>query len=210
VSDPVNIYALAFEGASYSSPEFAPLLVLGKILGGGKHIKYGSGVSVLAKAVAKFGHGTTLSAFNISYSDSGLFGVYVESSADKLNSAVETGVAELKKTATAISAEDLARGKAQAQFTVASSYESNAGAIDNIALQASGSYKSSADLVAAIEKVTAADVSAAAKKVCLSFLDVKIKSKISLFLPLQLFKSKPSAVAYGDVVNAPFAASFQF
>lgn len=34
VSDPVNRYALAFEGASFTSSDFAPFLVLGKVLGG--------------------------------------------------------------------------------------------------------------------------------------------------------------------------------
>lgn len=60
---------------SLNSKEAYAFAALKYAIGAGPQIKYGTGVSPFSKAVQSFKHPVGISAFNISYSDAGLFGV---------------------------------------------------------------------------------------------------------------------------------------
>lgn len=73
--------AVAVQGAPWTSPDFYPLLVAQAVVGswnrglaGGSHL-----ASPLAQAVAKHDLALSYMSFNTSYSDTGLFGIYMVS-----------------------------------------------------------------------------------------------------------------------------------
>ncbi|KAG1145499.1 hypothetical protein G6F37_001525 [Rhizopus arrhizus] len=177
-----NEYVLAFEGAAANSAEFAALQVLRHALGGELNIKHTVGSGLLAQAASKVN--AHIKAFNIGYSDAGLFGVQI--------SGAQTGVAvaaaaEQLKAAKNLSNEDFARGVAQAKFAATASFETRLDRLQTLGAQAfRGSKYSAADAVAALEKVSASDVAKVTEK---------------------LLKSKATVVALGDLYNLPYADS---
>jgi ubiquinol-cytochrome c reductase core subunit 2 len=177
-----NEYVLAFEGAAANSAEFTALQVLRHALGGELNIKHNVGSGLLAQAASKVN--AHIKAFNIGYSDAGLFGVQI--------SGAQTGVAvaaaaEQLKAAKNLSNEDFARGVAQAKFAATASFETRLDRLQTLGAQAfRGSKYSAADAVAALEKVSASDVAKVTEK---------------------LLKSKATVVALGDLYNLPYADS---
>ncbi|KAG1056294.1 hypothetical protein G6F43_001793 [Rhizopus delemar] len=177
-----NEYVLAFEGAAANSTEFAALQVLRHALGGELNIKHTVGSGLLAQAASKVN--AHIKAFNIGYSDAGLFGVQI--------SGAQTGVAvaaaaEQLKAAKNLSNEDFARGVAQAKFAATASFETRLDRLQTLGAQAfRGSKYSAADAVAALEKVSASDVAKVTEK---------------------LLKSKATVVALGDLYSLPYADS---
>ncbi|KAI9279588.1 Metalloenzyme, LuxS/M16 peptidase-like protein [Sporodiniella umbellata] len=179
-----NEYILAFEGASLNSAEYAALQVLRHALGGDLNIKYTTGSGLLAQAASKFNEAAKIKAFNLGYSDAGLFGVHT--SGAQAGSAIAAAVEQLK-AAKSLSNEDFARGVAQAKYAATAAYETRLDRLQTLGAQAfSGSKLTAAESIAAIEKVSASDVAKAVEK---------------------LLSSKPSAVAVGDLHNLPYADS---
>ncbi|CAO3659835.1 unnamed protein product [Rhizopus stolonifer] len=179
-----NEYILAFEGASLNSAEFAALQVLRHTLGGELNVKYTAGSGLFAQAASKFGQSAQIKAFNLGYSDAGLFGVQV--SGTQAGSAIAAAVEQLK-AAKNLSTEDFARGAAQAKFAATAGFETRLDRLQTLGAQAfSGSQYSAADSVAALEKVSASDVAKVVEK---------------------LLSSKPTAVAVGDLHSLPYADS---
>jgi len=78
---PTAHMALAFEGASITSPDVVPLMVAQNIIGSWD-ISLGGAASMSSKLAQKVEHyhvANSFNTFNHSYSDTGLFGVYVVS-----------------------------------------------------------------------------------------------------------------------------------
>ncbi|KAI0222095.1 ubiquinol-cytochrome c reductase core subunit 1 [Massospora cicadina] len=119
---PVSHLAIGFEGASLGSEKEAILTVLRHILGGQSHLKWGNGVSPFAKLA----NGTNIqaTAFNFSYSDAGLFGLYIVAPPSHITQLANSSLAEIRKITNGISAEELKRGIALAKFESVSSIES--------------------------------------------------------------------------------------
>ncbi|KAG1173338.1 hypothetical protein G6F70_005826 [Rhizopus microsporus] len=180
-----NNYILAFEGAAADSAEFAALQVLRHALGGELTVKHTTGAGLFAQANARFGQDTQIKAFNLGYSDAGLFGVQV--SGAQAGAAV-AAAAEQLKAAKNLSNEDFARGVAQAKFAATAGYETRLDRLQTLGAQAfrDAKYSTAAESVAALEKVSAADVAKVAEK---------------------LTKSKPTVVAVGELHKLPYADS---
>ncbi|CAO3661439.1 unnamed protein product [Rhizopus stolonifer] len=179
-----NEYILAFNGANVDSAEFAALQVLRHALGGELNIKHTAGSGLFAKAASKFGQEAQIKAFNLGYSDAGLFGVQV--SGPQAGTAIAAAVEQLK-TAKNLSKEDFARGAAQAKFAVTAGFETRLDRLQALGAQAfRGSKYSAADSIAALEKVSASDVAKVVEK---------------------LLSSKPTTVALGNLHSLPYADS---
>ncbi|RCH79800.1 ubiquinol-cytochrome c reductase core subunit 1 [Rhizopus stolonifer] len=180
-------YILAFEGAAANSAEFAALQVLRQALGGEAIIKNAGVSGILGQASAKFSEGTSIKAFNLGYSDAGLFGVQVSASTSETASAV-AAAAEQLKAAKNLSSEDFNRAVAQAKFAATANIQTRLDRAEALGVHAlqNGKYASTSEAVAAIEKVSASDVAQAAEK---------------------LFKSKPTTVALGELNRLPYADS---
>ncbi|KAI8356110.1 Metalloenzyme, LuxS/M16 peptidase-like protein [Choanephora cucurbitarum] len=179
-------YVLAFEGAAANSAEYAALQVLRFALGGEAVVKNTAASGILAQTSAKFSD-ASIKAFNLGYSDAGLFGVQVSASTSEAEAAV-AAAAEQLKAAKNLSSEDFSRAVAQAKFAATANIQTRldrAEALGVYALQ-NGKYASTSEAIAAIEKVSASDVAQAAEK---------------------LFKSKLTTIALGDLSRLPYADS---
>lgn len=153
-------YVLAFEGAAANTTEYAALQVLRQALGGEVTVQHTIGSGILAQAAAKFAAGTEIRAFNLGYSDAGLFGVQVSAATSETGAAVAAAAEQLKAVAKGLSADDFSRAVAQAKYAATAGFESRLDRLETLGVEAlrSGKYTSAAESVAAIEKVTTADV----------------------------------------------------
>ncbi|KAM0788256.1 hypothetical protein ACM66B_001407 [Microbotryomycetes sp. NB124-2] len=175
-----DLFLVAFEGASSAKVEFA---VLRSLLGGESSVKWSAGLSPLSKVASG---STSAKAFNLAYSDAGLFGIVVEGASSEIQGVASAAVAELKKVAGGADAEAVKRAVAQAKFAAASALESRTASLELVGSQiaTNGSVTSLEDAFAALDKVTADSVSKAAA---------------------QALKSKPTTVAVGNPRSLPYA-----
>ncbi|KAF9306613.1 ubiquinol-cytochrome c reductase core subunit 1 [Mortierella antarctica] len=168
----VGHVAVAFQGAAAGTPDFYTAQWST------------SGVSPLAAAAGKIGHGAQISAFNYGYSDAGLFGVYAQASNKDITEAAKVAVASLKAAAKSVSADEFKRALAQAKFETAARYESRTSTTEILAAQALQGHKITAEeSLAALDNVQAADVSNLAAK---------------------FLSSKPTTVVLGQASALPY------
>ncbi|XP_071329815.1 ubiquinol-cytochrome c reductase core protein 2a [Trachinotus anak] len=179
---------IASEGGVTGSAEANAFTVLQRILGAGPHVKRGSNItSKLSQGIAK---ATTqpfdATAFNASYSDSGLFGVYTIAQADSAGEVIKAAIAQVRGVADGnVSEADITRAKNQAKAEYLMSIESSEGLMEEIGAQAltTAAYQPPDTVIQAIDAVTQNDVVKAAKK----FVD-----------------SKKTMAASGHLANTPF------
>ncbi|KAM6423922.1 cytochrome b-c1 complex subunit 2, mitochondrial [Liasis olivaceus] len=188
-SDSLVHAVVVAEGAAIGSAEVNAFSVLQNILGAGPLIKRGSRItSKLAQEIAK----TTslpfdVTAFNVNYTDSGLFGIYTISQASVTREVIKTALNQMKAVSQGgITDEEVKRAKQQLKAAFFMSVEPSEGLLNEIGSQAlaSGTYTSPATVVEQIDSVTTADVVNAAKK---------------------FVSGKKSVTARGNLANTPFA-----
>jgi ubiquinol-cytochrome c reductase core subunit 2 len=133
-----NAIVLAFPGSGLASgkaykPEFE---VLAKLLGGEASIKWSSGTSILAKAVATH-EGVSASTNLAKYSDGGLIYVTLTGPSKALAAAAKDVTDAIKSLSEGqISKDDIKKATAQAKFQAYSAETSDAPAVDLIGLSA--------------------------------------------------------------------------
>uniref|UniRef100_A0AAX7UNX2 Ubiquinol-cytochrome c reductase core protein 2a n=1 Tax=Astatotilapia calliptera TaxID=8154 RepID=A0AAX7UNX2_ASTCA len=179
---------IASEGAVTGSAEANAFSVLQRILGAGPHVKRGSSItSKLSQGIAK---ATTqpfdATAFNVSYSDSGLFGVYTIAQAASAGEVIKAAIAQVRGVAEGgVSEADITRAKNQLKAEYLMSMESSEGLLEEIGAQAltAGVYQAPDAVLKAIDAITQNDVVKAAKK----FVD-----------------GKKTMSASGHLINTPF------
>jgi len=192
-ADGQTYVAVGFEGASLSSADVPALEVLKQLLGHGKHNKnyfVGNGVTGRLNRNVRENSGgnvSEISAFNINYSDSGLFGVFGIVNGN-VSSYLNTVASELGKLRT-VSGSELEAAKRRA----ASSYmfnDSRKGLSEYYGHQALSSDKSLTpqEFAKTIGSVSESDIKRVASKV---------------------FASKPTLVAIGGVEDVPTVEEFQ-
>ncbi|XP_063228830.1 cytochrome b-c1 complex subunit 2, mitochondrial isoform X2 [Bacillus rossius redtenbacheri] len=167
LSDMAHV-AVAAEGASLANQKEAlAFAVLRYALGAGPATKWGSSVSPLYKAAAgaSGSESFAVSALNVSYSDAGLFGFVASAPAEVAGKVVEAALKQLRAGQAADA--DVARGKAQLKAELLYALESGHGLLEDLVSQALllGAVSGPAQLAAAVDAVSSADVAAAAKKV---------------------------------------------
>ncbi|XP_049419491.1 cytochrome b-c1 complex subunit 2, mitochondrial isoform X2 [Epinephelus fuscoguttatus] len=161
--------AVVSQSAAAGTGEALAFSVLQHLLGAGLHVKRGScATSKLVQGVAKAtADPFDVSAFNSSYSDSGLFGVYTISQPGVAGDVIKAAVAEVKAVADGgVTAADLTRAKAQLKGEFLMSLETSEGLLEAMGTQAltEGSYCPAEEISKKIDNVTLTDVSNAAKK----------------------------------------------
>ncbi|XP_004447430.1 cytochrome b-c1 complex subunit 2, mitochondrial [Dasypus novemcinctus] len=161
--------ALVAEGAATGSAEANAFSVLQHVLGAGPHVKRGSNsTSSLYQAIAKGIHQPfDVSAFNASYSDSGLFGIYTVSQAAAAGDVIKAAYNQVKTIAQGnLSNTDVQVAKNKLKTGYLMSVESSEGFLDEVGSQAlvAGSYVPPTTVLQQIDSVAAADVINAAKK----------------------------------------------
>nr|XP_019957294.1 PREDICTED: cytochrome b-c1 complex subunit 2, mitochondrial-like [Paralichthys olivaceus] len=179
---------IASEGAVTGSAEANAFTVLQRILGAGPHVKRGSNItSQLSQGIAK---ATTqpfdATAFNASYSDSGLFGVYTIAQAASAGEVIKAAIAQVRSVAEGnVSEADITTAKNQVKADYLMSIESSECLMEEIGAQVlnTAAYHLPDTVLQAIDAVTQDDVVKAAKK----FVD-----------------GKKTMAASGHLVNTPF------
>ncbi|XP_061566923.1 cytochrome b-c1 complex subunit 2, mitochondrial [Cololabis saira] len=187
-SDDLVHALIVSEGGVAGSAEANAFTVLQRILGAGPHVKRGSSItSKLSQGIAK---ATTqpfdATAFNASYSDSGLFGVYTIAQPDSAGEVIKAAIAQVRGVAEgSMSEADFTRAKNQVKAEYLMSLESSEGLIEEIGAQAlnTAAYLAPDAVLRAVDTVTKNDVVKAAKK----FVD-----------------GKKTMAASGHLVNTPF------
>ncbi|XP_074520193.1 cytochrome b-c1 complex subunit 2, mitochondrial isoform X1 [Halichoeres trimaculatus] len=180
--------AVVSQSAAAGSNEALAFNVLQHLLGAGPHVKRGScASSKLIQGVAKAtADPFDVCAFNASYSDSGLFGVYTISQAAAAGDVIKAALAQVKAVADGgVTAADLTRAKAQLKGQFLMSLETSEGLLENMGTQAlaEGSYSSHEEISKKIDNVSLTDVSNAAK----------------IFV-----SGKKTMASSGNLVNTPF------
>jgi processing peptidase subunit alpha len=180
-------FAVGFETGGSAAPTLYALAVLQALLGTcmGKPLSAGAGMGTRLEGLLAKG-ADSAAAFHQPFSDSGVFGVYVSVPAT-MGASVPAMIKEvISKKPTA---DELSAAKASAKTAVQDALGDPATLCEDIASQLLETNKVATldDMVAAIEKVTAAEVEAAAK----------------------CFTTNPTAVSYGNISCAPLYADVQ-
>ena len=154
--------------------------VLQRVLGAGTYIKYANeSNSPFAKLIPKDSVANSIKAFNVSYSDSGLFGALISAKSEQAGSLVE-GVIKILKQGD-ISSADFERGKQQTKTAILLAYESGSNGIielgNNTILL--GSAVNPSEILNALEGITQSDVNSAAKKISKSKLSIASVGNLS-------------------------------
>ncbi|CAG9561189.1 unnamed protein product [Danaus chrysippus] len=163
--------ALAVPGASAGSPQSLALAVAAKALGNGPVTKWGADNTPLAKAIGNIGP-FAAAGFNVSYSDSGLFGIVLSVPKDEANAALKAAAKLLKNPN--LSADAIKAGKNQLKLQVLSEAESGVSLSELLAVQGlyTGSAKSPLDIAKDIDQLSSSDVSQVLASV--------VKNKVSM------------------------------
>ena len=120
---------LGFEGASFADPKFYPISLAATILGGGMSSR------LFQKIREELGLAYSIYAFSASYTDSGLFGIYVGTGQEGLKELLPILCDELRKATTNITEKELFRAKMQLKAGIVMSLESTAARTEQIARQ---------------------------------------------------------------------------
>uniref|UniRef100_A0A2K6JN41 Cytochrome b-c1 complex subunit 2, mitochondrial n=1 Tax=Rhinopithecus bieti TaxID=61621 RepID=A0A2K6JN41_RHIBE len=161
--------ALVAESAVAGSAEANAFSVLQHVLGAGPHVKRGSNTtSHLHQAVAKATQQPfDVSAFNASYSDSGLFGIYTISQATAAGDVIKAAYNQVKTIAQGnLSNTDVQAAKNKLKAGYLMSVESSEHFLEEVGSQAlvAGSFVPPSTVLQQIDSVANADIINAAKK----------------------------------------------
>jgi len=188
---PFAHFAVGFESAAWGK-DAAAVNVLRSLLGGGTAVTQapGSGItSRLGQIVSQSGKIESCQAFNTSYSDSGLFGVYTVCE-PAAAAAAGTAVTKALKSLTEVTADEVNKAKACLKADLLRQLDCTPTLMQDIGTQMmlSGKYSGSAEFGSAIGGVTAEQVKTAAKAV---------------------LSSKPTLVAVGDTHAVPHYSTIE-
>ncbi|KAH0541212.1 cytochrome b-c1 complex subunit 2, mitochondrial [Cotesia glomerata] len=159
--------ALAVEGSSFNNDKDAlAFAVLQQAAGTGPHIKWGTTTAPLQRSVISAAENDpfAISAFNASYSDSGLFGVIIQAPANVAGSITKAAYKWMNSPN--ITDADIARGKTELKASILYTSDNNTRQLENLAQQTlfKGRPVSCAALVAEVDKISSADVKKVAGK----------------------------------------------
>jgi len=155
--------AIATEGVGVSNQKEAlAFAVLQKALGSPSTVKWGTGASPLAKTAVG---DSCVAAINVSYSDSGLFGLFVSAPAADAGKIIESAVKTLKSGN--VSEADVKRGKALLRAELLSRLDNGETLAEDLIAQSQlqGTVVPNTVLAESLSTLTVSDVSAAARKV---------------------------------------------
>lgn len=169
--------AIGFESVPWGAAELAPVALLQTILGSGSAVSdtIGSGVTsrLATQVVQQSPWVESAAAFNTSYGDSGLFGVYTVVNPDKAGETV-TAIAKTLKGLSDIKGDELKKAKAMLKGKLLRQADNDVELMQDMGSQLTltGRYASPSDFAKIIDGVTEAQVSAAATKILSSKLSV--------------------------------------
>lgn len=186
-SSPFCHLAVGLESVPWGQAELAPVAVMQTLLGSASAsaatLGGGSSARLSTQVVRQNPYVESCSAFNTSYSDSGLFGVYGVCQPDQANSMAKA-MCDALKGLTKVSGEELSVAKAVLKGKIARQTDDPEALMQDMGTQIllSGKYGSPADFGKLVDGVTESQVASAATK---------------------LLSARPSLAAYGDTHAVP-------
>lgn len=175
--------AVAFNSGGYGNSDLYAQMVLQNILGGGASMSQDGVAGSQSRLACNVLNENVFAsyAFSSTYRDAGIFGLYGACVGGSQDSTLSALMKEMESVASkACDGPELVRAKTQLKAIVASNLDSRNGSLEDMGTQAMmyGGVKSSAEIFAAIDNVTGAQVKNAAAA---------------------LSKSTPSIAALGDI-----------
>lgn len=136
---------VGFQGGSHSAPEFA---VLKALLGGEAATKWGTGTQPFAKLSNLSTYTPSVRAFNLAYSDAGLFGFTIDAKTEKIADLAKEAVSAVQQVAEkGVSDEEIKRAVARAKFEAATALEGRVTKQEVIGAQVSSSDSSASTVL---------------------------------------------------------------
>jgi ubiquinol-cytochrome c reductase core subunit 2 len=181
--------AVVTEGVRSGTPDVLAAYVLQQAIGGAPWVQYGLNASsrLNKAAVSVTNEPFAANCINLSYSDSGLFGLQVVATYYDIGKVLRAAVGAMKQSAkNGFTDGDVQRAKSQVKSLLVLEPETNMmSSLESIGVQAvkSGQALSGPQLAALVDKVTADQVNQLAKKV---------------------LNGKPTMAAVGNVCNTPY------
>jgi predicted Zn-dependent peptidase len=117
---------IGFPGNSYFDKNYYQSLVLAMILGGGMSSR------LFQEVRENRGLAYSIYAFNYSHSDSGIFGIYAGTTADKVNELISTTCDEIKKICEKVTDQELKKVKTQFEASIMMAKESTSGRMQKL------------------------------------------------------------------------------
>lgn len=179
-------FLIGFEGAGHNNAkEAANLTVLRSLLGGESSVKWSYGLSPLSQ-IAEAIPGAKAEAFNLSFSDAGIFGAHISAPTASVQQAASKVVQALKDVAGGLKQEAIQAAIAKAKFERATTLENRTASHELVSAQLleSGNVTSLEETFSALDGVKASSLSSTVEK---------------------LLKAKPTTVAIGNVQALPYA-----
>ncbi|HXP95146.1 MAG TPA: pitrilysin family protein [Telmatospirillum sp.] len=151
---------LGFDGISYDDPDFYAASVLSTLLGGGMSSR------LFQEVREKRGLVYSIYSFTSSYTDGGLFAVYAGTGEDEAEEVIPVVCDEVMKVTQSVQADEVQRARAQLKASILMSMESTSSRCEQLArqLQAYGRLVPVEEMVAKVEAIDAAAVSAVARR----------------------------------------------
>ncbi|CDH55148.1 mitochondrial processing peptidase beta subunit [Lichtheimia corymbifera JMRC:FSU:9682] len=155
--------ALAVEGASWTSPDYFPLLVMQSIIGSWDRTLGATGhlTSSLSSVMHNHQLANSFMAFNTSYKDTGLWGIYyVSENKDRLDDLVHCTQREWMRLATTVTANEVERAKQQLKAGLLLGLDGSTAIAEDIGRQllTSGERMSPKEVEKMVAKITVDDV----------------------------------------------------
>lgn len=152
---------LGFNGVSYEDPLFYSAAVLSTLLGGGMSSR------LFQEVREKRGLVYSIYSYASSYTDGGLFTIYAGTGEEEVAEMIPVMCDEIRKVSDGVSADELARARAQLKAGILMGMESTSNRCEQAArhIMAYGRSISAEELVDSIESVSAENVIAAAQRI---------------------------------------------
>jgi len=169
--------AIGFESVPWGQNELAPVSLLQTLLGGGSRSSNGLGSGVTSRLSTQVLqpnlHVESCAAFNTSYSDSGMFGVYGVSHPNKAGD-MAMAITKTLNGLTSITNDELVQAKAMLKGRMFRQADDDAALMQDIGQQllVSGTYGSVADFARIVDGITESELAAAARKILSSKLTI--------------------------------------
>jgi len=158
--------ALGFEGTSWTDPKTMALNLMVTLLGSfTKSDGFGKNVAAaMCQEVADHELASSISAFSLNYSDSGLFGMVATAPDNKLDDLLWYVMPNFVRLAHGVSEEELARAKVTLKTQLLANWDGDVATGENMARQIAviGRVMSLTEMIARVDALTMDDVKAAA------------------------------------------------
>lgn len=160
--------AIAFQSASWTSPDAVPLMVMQTMLGCWDRTSLmGANMSsILCRAIAEKQLAHSVMTFNTCYKDTGLFGIYAVAEPTTLQDLASYSMESCVRLVHKTTEEEVARARNQLKANMLAQLDGSSAICEDIGRQilTYGRRMTPAEVFARIDAVTAADVKAAADK----------------------------------------------